>query len=147
MGNIKRLCLGEVADEVRSPVAKANDADAQRTSAILSAYLALNLAHQPVSRLRKIKSGVLSSSRRSRPSVRAHDPLDVFAMRGLISSFVHGAELQKGELVEIDAESRLPEEDGAWRIPVDQGRDHQHHRRKDGEQRSGANQVETALEK
>ena len=73
---------------------------------------------------------------RSREGVRADDLLDVFAMRRLIGSLVHRAELQQGELVHVDAESRLAEEDGARRVPANEGPNRQHDRSQDREQQS-----------
>jgi hypothetical protein len=56
VGDLERVEVGEVADEVRAPVADPDDPDAYRCG------------HQPVSRLRNISFGVRSSRRRSSPS-------------------------------------------------------------------------------
>src|SRR6266508_2127378 len=56
----------EISDQVRAPVAEADDTDTQTLVALGPASWSVR-PHQPVSRLRSIRSGVRSSSRMSRP--------------------------------------------------------------------------------
>ena len=60
--DVERWRFGQVADEIRPPVAQADDADPHA----LAASPGLR-RHQPVSRLRSMRRGVRSSRRTSRP--------------------------------------------------------------------------------
>ena len=67
IADLESVRLGEVPEQIRAPVTETDDADANAVAAAPARRIGLALWHQPVSRFRKITSGVRKSRRRSRP--------------------------------------------------------------------------------